>query len=517
MMETDDGTELVARPPTLLDAMIPLLFLVLALVGAVALFGGDATAGPVQVAMFFAAAIAGLVGFKNGHTVASMSKAAVDSVGSAMGAIYILFAVGALIGTWNMSGTIATMAEWGIRFLNPNFFYLTAAIICALIALGIGSSWTVMGTMGVAFVAIAEAQGLSTAVAAGAVISGAYFGDKMSPLSETTNLAPAVAGTELFTHIRAMMATTIPSILITLGIYFVLGLRATPAGAVPEAVGEAAIDTGFHTGILTMIPLLVVIVLAVRKVHPTIAILAGAVTGGLVAVILQPETVKRFVGDDALATPAVLLKGVWSAMATGFTADTGVPRVDELLSGGGMEGMLGTVWLIVAALTFGGIMNHCGFLARLIEPLRKRAQSPRAMMAATGATAIGVNVVAAEQYLAIVLTGNIYKSDFEKRGIAPQSLSRQIEDTATVTSVLVPWNSCGAYAAGVLGVATVTYFPFAFFNWINPLVSFLYDAMGWQIHRVPPQTEFAAAPDQVEFYGVTGNPADELPADGTAI
>ena len=266
-----------------------------------------------------------------------------------------------------------------------------------------------------------------------------------------------MAGTELFTHIRAMMATTIPSILITLGIYFVLGLRATPAGAVPEAVGEAAIDTGFHTGILTMIPLLVVIVLAVRKVHPTIAILAGAVTGWSGrgdSPARNGQTVRR---RRRAGHARRVAQGVWSAMATGFTADTGVPRVDELLSGGGMEGMLGTVWLIVAALTFGGIMNHCGFLARLIEPLRKRAQSPRAMMAATGATAIGVNVVAAERYLAIVLTGNIYKSDFEKRGIAPQSLSRQIEDTATVTSVLVPWNSCGAYAAGVLRVATVTY------------------------------------------------------------
>lgn len=514
MNDAADSTR-VPRAPKLVDALIPLLFLVLSLVAAVALFGGDATAGPVQLAMFFAAAIAGLVGYKNGHSVAAMTKAAVDSVGSAMGAIYILFAVGALIGTWNMSGTIATMAEWGIKFLNPSFFFLTVAIVCALVALGIGSSWTVMGTLGVAFVAIAEAQGLSAAMAAGAVISGAYFGDKMSPLSETTNLAPAVAGTNLYTHIRAMMATTVPSILITLVIYLVLGMHAKPVAPVPPAVAETAINYEFNTGILTMIPLVVVIGLAVRKVHPVIAILAGAITGGLLAAILQPKAVEHFVGDESgLATPWVMLKGIWQAMATGFTADTGVARIDELLSGGGMEGMLGTVWLIMAALTFGGIMNYCGFLGRLIEPLRRRAKSPRAVMAATGATAIGINIVAAEQYLAIVLTGNIYKQDFEERGIAPQSLSRQIEDTATVTSVLVPWNSCGAYAAGVLNVATAAYLPFAFFNWINPLVSFFYDLMGWQIHRVPVDTPFPPTPSDVEFYGVEGHNPDEVPADG---
>ncbi|MFI0431618.1 MAG: Na+/H+ antiporter NhaC family protein [Candidatus Nanopelagicales bacterium] len=514
MDEAEKSTR-VPRAPRLYDALIPLLFLVINLVAAVALFGGDATAGPVQLAMFFAAAIAGLVGYKNGHSVSAMTKAAVDSVGSAMGAIYILFAVGALIGTWNMSGTIATMAEWGIKFLNPNFFYLTVAVVCALVALGIGSSWTVMGTLGVAFVAIAEAQGLSTALAAGAVISGAYFGDKMSPLSETTNLAPAVAGTDLYTHIRAMMATTIPSIIISLVIYLILGMDAKPVAPVPPAVAETAINYEFNTGILTMIPLVVVIGLAVRKVHPVLAVLAGAITAGLLAAVLQPQAVRHFVADDSgLATPWVMLKGIWSAMATGFTADTGVPRVDELLSGGGMEGMLNTVWLIVAALTFGGIMNYCGFLGRLIEPLRRRAKSPRAVMGATGATAIGVNVVAAEQYLAIVLTGNIYKQDFEQRGIAPQCLSRQIEDTATVTSVLVPWNSCGAYAAGVLNVATIAYLPFAFFNWINPLVSFFYDLMGWQIHRVPVQTEFPAPPTDVQFYGVDGHAAVEFPGDG---
>jgi NhaC family Na+:H+ antiporter len=502
------------RAPTLAQAMIPLTFLVVSLGSAVYLYRDEAILGPVQVALFLSAAIAGLVAHRNGHSVADLSKAAVSSVSSAMGAIFILFAVGALIGTWNMSGTIATMTDWGIRILSPNFFYATAAIICAAIALGIGSSWTVMATMGVALVAVSEALGLNPAIAAGAVISGSYFGDKMSPLSETTNLAPAVAGTDLYTHIRAMMATTIPSIIIALGIYLVMGLRANPTGALEQDLALGAIEQAFSVGILTLIPLALVILLAIRKVPPTIAILAGAVTGGLVAIILQPDLVVAFVGNEALATPWVMIQGVWDAMATGFVADTGFPQLDELLSGGGMQSMLNTIWLIVAALAFGGIMNHSGFLAKLIEPLRRRARTDRGVLVATGTTAIGINVVAADQYLAIVLTGNVYKQEYEDRGIAPQTLSRQVEDTATVTSPLIPWNSCGAYAAGVLGVATVAYFPFAFFNLINPVISFAFAALGKHIQRVEPHSHFADAPHDVQFYGVGGRHADEFPEQG---
>jgi NhaC family Na+:H+ antiporter len=508
---TDQGR--AQRAPTLGDALIPLSFLVVSLGFAVVIYRGDAILGPVQVSLFLSALVAGLVGFKNGHSVEDLSKAAVDSVASAMGAVFILFAVGALIGTWNMSGTIATLADWGIRILSPNFFFVAAAVICAVIALGIGSSWTVMGTIGVALVAVAEALGLNPAIAAGAVISGAYFGDKMSPLSETTNLAPAVAGTDLYTHIRAMRLTTFPSMLIALGLYLLLGLRADPVGAFDLDAGLSAIEEIFRIGVLALIPLAVVIVLAVRKMPPTLAITAGAITGGLMAVILQPQVVRDFVGDDTMATPVVMLKGVWDSMATGFVLDSGSPALDELVSGGGMQSMLNTVWLIIVALAFGGIMNHCGLLATLIEPLRRRTSSDRGLLVATGTTAIGINVVAADQYLAIVLTGNVYKVEYAQRGIAPQTLSRQIEDTATVTSPLIPWNSCGAYASGVLGVATVAYFPFAFFNLVNPILSFTFAALGIGIGRtdVSGPTD---GPHDAAFYGVAGQPADEGPARG---
>ncbi len=502
------------QPPRLWQALIPVIFLIVALALAIKLYGEDSVGGPVQVALLLAGALAAQVGYFNGHTIADLTKAAVDSVGSAMGAIFILFSVGALIGTWNMSGTIATLTDWGVRVLNPGLFYVVAAIICAAIAVSVGSSWTVMGTIGVAQVAVADGLGLNVAIAAGAVISGSYFGDKMSPLSETTNLAAAVAGTDLYKHIRSMMSTTVPAILITLGIYLILGFQAKPGGGidVPEELRD--IEKLFNVNVLTLIPLAVVIILALRKIPPTFAILAGALTGGLIAIILQPNAVRAFVGDDSLGTPFVMLKGVWDAMATGFVADTGSAAVDELLSGGGMQGMLNTVWLIITALAFGGIMNHTGFLGKLIEPLRRRTKTPRGAMASTGATAISINAVAGDQYLALVLTGNVFKEEFRKRGIAPQSLSRQIEDTATVTSPLVPWNSCGAYASGVLGVTTLAYLPFAFFNWINPVISFIYAALGIAIQKAEPGVGSTPAPAEASFYGVSGQNADEVPEDG---
>lgn len=513
-MVVNTEQERTPKKPSMLDALIPVVMLIALLGGAVYLYGGDAIGGPVQVAMFLAAIVAGLVGYKNGHTIEGLSKAAVDSVATAMGAVFILFAVGALIGTWNMSGTIATMTTWGIQILSPNWFYITAVIICAVIALGIGSSWTVMGTIGVALIAIAEALGISTAMTAGAVISGAYFGDKLSPLSETTNLAPAVAGTDLYSHIKSMMTTTIPSIILALGLYAFFGSRVVVDDAINVSTGIEAMEDTFYLGIIPMIPLLVVVVMALRKWPPTIAIIAGALAGGIVAVIWQPDVVTAFVDNPDLSTPWTMIKGVWDAMATGFEPSTGYEAIDELLAGGGMESMLNTIWLIIVALAFGGIMNETGFLAKLIEPLRNRAKTPKGTLVATGTTAIGINALAADQYLAIVLTGNVFKQQYEAEGIAPQTLSRQIEDTATVTSPLIPWNSCGAYASGVLGVETVAYFPFAFFNLINPVLSFVFALLGIGIKRVEPETEFPAAPHDANFYGVSGRHADELPAEG---
>ncbi|MCH9801830.1 MAG: Na+/H+ antiporter NhaC [Actinomycetia bacterium] len=506
------------KKPSLFDALVPVIFLMISLAFAIVIYGDNAIGGPVQVSLFLSAIVAGLMGYKNSHSITRMSKAAVDSIATAMGAIFILFAVGALIGTWNMSGTIATMTSWGIQVLNPNWFYLTAAIICGLIALGIGSAWTVMGTIGVALIAISEALGINSAAAAGAVISGAYFGDKMSPLSETTNLAPAISGTDLYTHIRSMMVTTIPAILIALGLFAFFGLRQDARGDIPVDTAVEAIEKYYTTGIITLIPLAAVIWLAVKRTPPTLAIITGALLGGIIAIIFQTDRVIEFAQSsrlDAEAEPVGntlnLIEGVWDAMAIGYTVETEFPALNDLLSGGGMESMLNTIWLIMVALAFGGIMNITGFLGRLIEPLKKRAKTDRGAMVATGTTAIGINVLAADQYLAIVLTGNVYKYDFRQRGIAPQSLSRQIEDTATVTSPLIPWNSCGAYAAGVLGVETIAYFPWCFFNLINPILSFTYALLGFQIKKIPPDEQVAESPKDTDFYGVSGQDGAEVP------
>lgn len=502
------------RAPSMLDALIPIVVLVVFLGSAVYLYGGDAIVGPVQVALIITAIIAGLIGVKNGHSIEKIGEAAVNSISTAVGAIFILLAVGSLIGTWNMSGTIATMTYWGLKILSPSWYYVATAVVCALIALGIGSAWTVIGTLGVALIGIATALGVSPEVTAGAVVSGAYFGDKLSPLSETTNLAPAVAGTDLYTHIRSMMSTTVPSMLLALALYTFLGLRTDVTDAFDVGPALDAIESVFHIGFVPMLPLILVIVLAVRKVPPTISIMSGALLGGVVAVILQPDVVLAFVADPSLSTPWAMIKGVWDAMATGFVADTGYEGLDALLTGGGMASMMNTVWLILSALAFGGIMDYTGMLGRLIDPLVRRAKSDRAIVAATGATAISINVIAADQYLAIVLTGNVFKGEYEERGIAPQTLSREIEDTATVTSPLIPWNSCGAYVAGTLGIETVAYFPFAFFNWINPLLSFAYAFFGFQIKRVEPGTEPTESPEKAEFYGIGGRSVNEVPQTG---
>ena len=500
------------RPPSTIEALTPVVLLIMLIVLGTVLYGGDLVAGPIQVALILCALVAGLIGVKNGHSTSDLGKAAANAISMAIGAIFILLAVGALIGTWNMSGTVATMVDLGIRFLDPNWFYLAAAIVCGGIALGIGSAWTVIGTIGVALVAIASAIGVDPLITAGAVISGSYFGDQISPLSETTNLAPAVTGTDLYTHIKAMIPATTISLLIALGLYLLLGLNTDPAQAFDPTAALAAIESVYHIGILTLIPLVVVIAMAVRKVPATIAILTGALTGGLVAILLQPDVVLAFVDDPELATPLAMIKGVWSAMATGFVADTGIPGLDAIVSGGGMESMLGTIWLIMSALAFGGIMEYTGSLARLIEPFVRRAKNAKSMVATAGVTAIGVNMVAADQYLAIVLSGRMFKQRFSQMGIAPQTLSKQIEESATVTSPLIPWNSCGAYVSATLGVATFAYLPFCFFNLITPVVAFVFALAGRQVEMI--EEEPAETPQSVRVHGVNDRDVKVI-AEGT--
>jgi NhaC family Na+:H+ antiporter len=483
------------REPSLLDALIPLGFLAVSILASVLLFG-DATGGPLQVALIFSASVAVLVARKNGYSVEAIGKAINDGVGLTVNSIFILLAVGAMIGTWNMSGTIATLIYYGIQILSPTWFYFTAALICAVVGLATGSSWTTVGTLGIGLTAVGVALGMNPAITAGAVISGAYFGDKMTPLSETTILTPQLVGTDVYTHIRAMLWTALPALLIALGLYAFIGLNAGEVVApIDKSAALAVLDATYRISVVNLLPLVVLLILAVRRAPAFAAILTGALIGGVMAVLVQPQVVLTFVNDAGLVPPLVMLKGVWTAMATGYQAATGLPALDDLLSGGGMSSMLFTVWLILGAIAFGSVMQMAGLTDRLIAPLIEHAKSTGRLIASVIVTAIGFNVFCGDQYIAIIMPATVFRLEFRKRGLAPETLSRAVEDSGTVTSALVPWNSCGAYIAAALGVPTASYLPYCFFNLINPIVSLIYGFTGFTIKRIPPDGEEVAAAD----------------------
>lgn len=473
------------REPSLIDALIPIVMLIILLSLSVYLFGSDSSSGANQVALLLGAMVTALVAIKNGHHWAEIQQAIVHGISTAMGAILILLAVGALIGTWMMAGTVPAMIFYGVKILHPDYFYLATCLICSIASLSIGSSWTVAGTLGVGLIGVALALGVSPEITAGAVVSGAYFGDKMSPLSDTTNLAPAVAGTDLFTHIRHMVWTTFPSYTIALIIFLFIGLNIDSAESTPVAFAPTSLlQQQFNLSLWTLLPLLVIFVMAMRKFPAFPTILIGALLGGLMAVILQPELVLSFAGDADLPVALAMLKGVWLGFATGYVSTSGDATIDALLSRGGMASMLNTVWLIICALAFGAVMEYAGLLARLIQSVLRAAKSTGALIGAVLLTCIGTNMVAADQYIAIVLPGKIYRAEFRRRGLRARNLSRAIEDAGTLTSPLVPWNTCGAFMASTLGVATFAYLPYAFFNLINPLVSLIYGITGFTIARI---------------------------------
>ena len=470
------------RSPTMLEALTPVLSLVAMLGLSVYLFSDNSSQGPNQIVLTLAAGIAAIVGIRLGFRWAELQKAMISGVSTAMVAILILLSVGGLIGTWLMAGTVPSLIYFGLELLSPQWFFAATCLICAIAALATGSSWTVAGTLGIALIGVSMGLGLSPAIAAGAVISGAYFGDKMSPLSDTTNLAPAVVETDIFTHIRHMAWTTGPSFTIALILFAIIGLGAdTTADASSLEVLMTTLDEGFNISAIALLPLVVVLYMAYKKIPPLPTILFGALLGGLLAVVLQPQGVLALADSPDLGRGLALTKGVWLALADGYVSNTGVAAVDDLLTRGGMSSMLVTIWLILTALSFGAILEHTGMLRRLIDAALKRAQSTGSLITTVVLSAIGINIVAADQYIAIVLPGKMFRAEFKKRGLAPKNLSRTIEDSGTLTSPLVPWNTCGAYMAATLGVSTLAYLPFAFFNLINPLISILYGFTGFTI------------------------------------
>jgi Na+:H+ antiporter, NhaC family len=476
------------REPTLLQAWIPLIALIALLALSVYLFADDSSYGPNQVALLLCSGIAGIIGLRNGFRWKQIQEAMGHGVMLAAPAMFILLAVGALIGTWVLCGTVPTLVHYGMQLMHPSYFYPAVCLVCAIVALAIGSSWTVAGTLGVALMGVAAGLGLSPAITAGAIISGAYFGDKMSPLSDTTNLAPASAGCDLFVHIRHMIWTTGPSFAIALVLFVLFALGRGGDGAADFGGLTDTLEAQFKPGLHLLIPLVVVLVLAIRRVPAFPSIAIGALVGGLFAVLFQPEATAALGAAEDRSRSMALFAGSWQALFSGYSAESGSEAVDELLNRGGMESMLNTIWLILCAMAFGAVMERTGLLERIIRSVLAAAKTTGSLILATLATAVGTNVVAADQYLAIVLPGRIYKPEYERRGLAPENLSRALEDAGTLTSPLVPWNSCGAYMAATLGVATTAYLPYAFFNLLNPIVAGILAYAGFKILHLKPPT-----------------------------
>jgi Na+:H+ antiporter, NhaC family len=418
----EDGTAAGPRPPSLLDAILPVVVLIVLIALTIWLFGVDATNGPLQVALLLSAAFAALVAFKNGYTVAAVADAAVGGVTTAVGAIFILLAVGALIGTWNMAGTIPTVVDYGIQLLNPNVFFLATCVICAVVGVVTGSSWTTAGTIGVAFVGMARVMGVSPDAAAGAVICGAYFGDKMTPLSETTILVPKLVGRGLTVgrHVRNMFWTAGPALGISLVIFLVLGLDATSNAVVSNDEARAILGSEFNITILNLLPIALLVVFTIRKVPPFLAILGSALFAGILACFTQWDNVKAFVNDPSLGPVAIGIKAIYAAMATGYVHTGKHSAIDDLFSRGGMASLLTTVWLVLAALSFAAILEHAGFLERLLRPVVARARSRGPLIGAVNASGIGLNVVAGDQYVAVVLPARMFTKEFEQRGSRPR-------------------------------------------------------------------------------------------------
>jgi NhaC family Na+:H+ antiporter len=470
------------------EALIPVIVLVAMLAYNVFVYGDDALSGSNQFILLLGGAVAAIVGFFNNVSYKKMIEEVANNVKSTTGALLILLLVGALAGTWLISGVIPAMIYYGLELLNPTIFLPATVVICSIISIATGSSWTTSATVGIALVGIGGALGIHLGMVAGAVLSGAYFGDKMSPMSDTTNLAPAMAGTDLFTHIKYMAYTTVPTITVTLIVFIIMGFNLETTGSADTKGILADIDKAFYiTPWLFLVPV-TVIFLIIKKVQPLIALLIGTLLGGAFALVYQPDVVISITNSNSLTFQSGY-RGVMDAI----TVETAIPTENEtlisLFKAKGMSGMLGTIWLIICAMVFGGVMDAIGALARISSALLKMAHSVFGLFASTVATCLALNVTASDQYLAIVVPGKMFSKAYKDRGLAPENLSRTLEDSGTVTSVLVPWNTCGAYQSGVLGVSVYDYFIYAIFNYLSPFMTLLFAALNIKIRQLSGKSE----------------------------
>ena len=473
-----------AKNLTIWEALIPVITLVAMLFYNVFyVFGDDALSGSNQFILLLGAAVAAIIGGFKKVKYKYMLEMVAENVKSTTGALLILLLVGALAGTWLISGIIPSMIYYGLQILNPTFFLVASVIICSVISIATGSSWTTSATVGIALIGIGNTLGISAGMTAGAVLSGAYFGDKMSPLSDTTNLAPAMAGSELFDHIKYMAYTTVPTIIITLVIFLIIGLNIETNGTPDISDKLEAINGAFNISPWLFIVPLTVIILIIKRTPPLVALLLGTIFGALAAIIAQPQIVMA-ISDARVLNFESAYKGVMKAITVDTAVETSSVELNDLFTAGGMNGMLGTIWLIICAMVFGGVMEAIGALSRISKALLSLATTTFGLFASTVTSCLALNVTASDQYLAIVVPGKMFKKAYQDRKLAPENLSRTLEDSGTVTSVLIPWNTCGAYQSGVLGVSVVDYFLFAFFNWISPFMTLLFAAFSIKIKKL---------------------------------
>jgi len=456
------------------EALVPVVILMMMLAYNIFFANGELLGEySNQFILLIAGALAAVLGFFNKVNIGTMISEIVENLKSVFIPIMILFLVGALAGTWLISGVIPAMVYYGLQVLNPSIFLPASVVIAAIISIATGSSWTTSATVGIALVGIGSALGIPTGMIAGAVLSGAYFGDKMSPLSDTTNLAPAMAGTDLFTHIRYMSLTTVPTIIITLIVFSILSFTIDTSGTADVSDLLKTIDSTFNISPYLFIVPLVVIGLILTKTKPLIALGIGVLLAAVFAFVFQSEILSGLSSSN--------FKSVWNSIFIETEIQTDNEKLNELFSSGGMIGMLWTIFLIVCAMVFGGVMDAIGALARITKELLKLANSVFGLFASTVISCFGLNVIASDQYLAIVIPGKMFEKAFRDRGLAPENLSRTLEDSGTVTSVLVPWNTCGAYQSSVLGVSVSDYFIYAVFNYLSPFMTLFFAAFNIKI------------------------------------
>jgi NhaC family Na+:H+ antiporter len=468
-------------------ALLPIVVLILALgFNVLFVYGDDALSGSSQMIIILVAGFAAAIGLSRGVSWKTQQASVVATIGNAMPSILILLLVGALASIWLLCGTVPVLVYYGVKLLNPTIFLLACCIACALTSLVSGSSWSTAATIGVAMVGIGRALGIPDGLIGGAIISGSYFGDKISPLSDTTNLAAAVTETPLFDHIRYLLMTTGPSIVISLILFTVIGLNLdTSQSAVDASLVLNAIDQKFNVTLWLLLPPAITLALIIKKIDAIPALFVGVLAGVVCALVFQQPLLNEIVGQDSYP----MYRLVMGALYEGVNIITANPQLNDLFGSKGMYGMLKTVWLILAAMTFGGVMEASGMIPRIMQSVKSLATNFFSLVACTTGTCIVTNISTSDQYIAVALPGRMYAGLYKDMGYASENLSRTLEDTGTVTSVLVPWNTCGAYHAAVLGIGTLTYLPFAFFNLLSPIMTLLFAWFMIKIKRIEPMTD----------------------------